>query len=36
VLRFDRLGRRLRVGAAAVGAAAVGGIGTRAVQRARA
>jgi HAD superfamily hydrolase (TIGR01490 family) len=36
VMRFDRLGRRLRVGAAAVGAAAVGGIGTRAVQRARA
>jgi HAD superfamily hydrolase (TIGR01490 family) len=36
VLRFERLGRRLRVGAAAVGAAAVGGIGTRALQRARA
>ena len=36
VLRFERLGRRLRVGAAAVGAAAVGGIGTKAVQRARA
>ena len=36
VLRFDRLGRRLRVGAAALGAAAVGGLGTRAVQRARA
>jgi HAD superfamily hydrolase (TIGR01490 family) len=36
ILRFDRLGRRLRVGAAAVGAAAVGGIGTRALQRVRA
>jgi HAD superfamily hydrolase (TIGR01490 family) len=36
VLRFDRLGRRLRVAAAAVGAAAVGGIGSRALQRARA
>jgi HAD superfamily hydrolase (TIGR01490 family) len=36
VLRFDRLGRRLRVGVAALGAAAVGGIGTRALQRARA
>ena len=36
VLRFDRLGRRLRVGAAALGAAAVGGIGSRAIQRARA
>jgi HAD superfamily hydrolase (TIGR01490 family) len=36
VLRFDRLGRRLRVGAAAVGAAAVGGIGTKALQRVRA
>jgi HAD superfamily hydrolase (TIGR01490 family) len=36
VLRFDRLGRRLRVGAAALGAAAVGGIGSRALQRARA
>jgi len=30
VLRFDRLGRRLRVGLAALGAAAVGGIGSRA------
>ena len=36
VLRFDRLGRRLRVGAAAVGAMAVGGLGTKAVQRVRA
>jgi HAD superfamily hydrolase (TIGR01490 family) len=36
VLRFDRLGRRLRVTAAALGAAAVGGIGSRAIQRARA
>jgi HAD superfamily hydrolase (TIGR01490 family) len=36
VLRFDRLGRRLRVGAAALGAAAVGGIGSRALQKARA
>jgi HAD superfamily hydrolase (TIGR01490 family) len=36
VLRFDRLGRRLRVGAAALGAMAVGGIGSRALQRARA
>src|SRR5919202_3280701 len=36
VLRFERLGRRLRVGAAALGAAAVGGLGTKAVQRARA
>jgi HAD superfamily hydrolase (TIGR01490 family) len=36
ILRFDRLGRRLRVGAAALGAAAVGGLGTKAVQRARA
>jgi phosphoserine phosphatase len=36
VLRFERLGRRLRVGAAALGAAAVGGIGSRALQRARA
>jgi phosphoserine phosphatase len=33
VLRFDRLGRRLRVAAAALGAAAVGGIGSRALQR---
>jgi HAD superfamily hydrolase (TIGR01490 family) len=33
VMRFDRLGRRLRVGAAALGAAAVGGLGTKAVQR---
>ena len=36
VMRFDRLGRRLRVGAAALAAAAVGGFGTKAVQRARA
>ena len=36
VMRFDRLGRRLRVAAAAVGAAAVGGLGTKALQRARA
>jgi hypothetical protein len=36
VLRFDRLGRRLRVLVAAAGAAAVGGIGSRALQRARA
>jgi HAD superfamily hydrolase (TIGR01490 family) len=36
VMRFDRLGRRLRVGVAAFGAAAVGGLGTKAVQRARA
>ena len=36
VLRFDRLGRRLRVGVAALGAAAVGGLGTKAVQRVRA
>jgi HAD superfamily hydrolase (TIGR01490 family) len=34
ILRFDRLGRRLRVGAAALGAAAVGGIGSRALRRA--
>ena len=33
VLRFERLGRRLRVAAAAV---AVGGIGTVALQRSRA
>ena len=36
VLRVDRLGRRLRVGAAARAAAAVGGLGTKAVQRVRA
>ena len=36
ILRFDQLGRKLRVGVAALGAAAVGGIGTRALQRARA
>ena len=36
VMRFDRLGRRLRVGAAALGAAAAGGLGTKAVQRVRA
>ena len=31
-----KLGRKLRVGAAALGAAAVGGIGSRALQRSRA
>jgi HAD superfamily hydrolase (TIGR01490 family) len=36
ILRFERLGRRLRVGLAALGAAAVGGLGTKAVQRAKA
>jgi HAD superfamily hydrolase (TIGR01490 family) len=36
VLRFDRLGRRLRVAAAAVGAAAIGGLGSVAVSRSRA
>jgi HAD superfamily hydrolase (TIGR01490 family) len=36
VLRFDRLGRRLRVTGAAVAAAAIGGIGSAAFQRARA
>ena len=36
VLRFERLGRRLRMGGAALAAAAVGGIGTAAVTRARA
>jgi len=36
ILTFDRLGRRLRVFAAALGAAAVGGIGSRALQRSRA
>ena len=35
ILRFDRLGRRLRVGVAALVAAAVGGLGSVAVQRAR-
>jgi HAD superfamily hydrolase (TIGR01490 family) len=33
VLRFDRLGRRLRVAAAAVAAAAIGGLGSAAVSR---
>jgi HAD superfamily hydrolase (TIGR01490 family) len=36
VMRFDRLGRRLRVTAAAAAAAAVGGLGSIAVSRARA
>jgi len=36
ILRFDRLGRRLRVTGAAVAAAAIGGIGSAAIQRARA
>jgi HAD superfamily hydrolase (TIGR01490 family) len=36
VLRFDRLGRRLRVAGAALMAAAIGGVGSVAVQRARA
>jgi HAD superfamily hydrolase (TIGR01490 family) len=36
ILRFDRLGRRLRVTGAAVAAAAIGGIGSAAFQRARA
>jgi HAD superfamily hydrolase (TIGR01490 family) len=36
VLRFDRLGRRLRVGVAALAAAAIGGLGSAAVSRARA
>jgi HAD superfamily hydrolase (TIGR01490 family) len=36
VMRFDRLGRRLRVGFAALVAAAIGGAGTAAVSRARA
>jgi phosphoserine phosphatase len=35
VLRFDRLGRRLRVAGAAGVAALAGGLGTRAVARAR-
>jgi HAD superfamily hydrolase (TIGR01490 family) len=34
VLRFDRLGRRLRVAGAAAGAAAIGGLGSIAVRRA--
>jgi phosphoserine phosphatase len=34
VLRFDRLGRRLRVAGAAAGAAVVGGVGSLAVRRA--
>jgi HAD superfamily hydrolase (TIGR01490 family) len=36
VLRFDRLGRRLRVAGAALGAAAIGGLGSVAVSRSRA
>jgi HAD superfamily hydrolase (TIGR01490 family) len=36
VLRFDRLGRKLRVAGAALGAAAVGGIGSAALRRAQA
>ena len=36
VLRFDRLGRRLRVAGAAAAAAAVGGLGSIAVSRSRA
>jgi hypothetical protein len=36
ILRFDRLGRRLRVAVAALAAAAIGGAGTAAVSRARA
>ena len=36
LMRFDRLGRRLRVGVAAFAAAAIGGAGTAAVSRARA
>jgi HAD superfamily hydrolase (TIGR01490 family) len=36
VLRFERLGRRLRVAGAALGAAALGGLGSAAVARARA
>jgi HAD superfamily hydrolase (TIGR01490 family) len=36
ILRFDRLGRRLRVAGAAVGAAAIGGLGSVAVSRSRA
>ena len=33
ILRFDRLGRRLRVGVALAGAAAVGGAGSAALVR---
>jgi hypothetical protein len=33
VLRFDRLGRRLRVAGAAAGAAALGGVGSVVVRR---
>jgi len=36
ILRFDRLGRRLRMTGAAVAAAAIGGIGSAAFQRAKA
>jgi HAD superfamily hydrolase (TIGR01490 family) len=36
VMRFERLGRRLRVAGAAAAAAAVGGLGSLAIQRARA
>jgi HAD superfamily hydrolase (TIGR01490 family) len=36
ILRFDRLGRRLRVTGAAVAAAAIGGLGSAAFQRAKA
>jgi HAD superfamily hydrolase (TIGR01490 family) len=36
ILRFDRLGRRLRVAVAALAAAAIGGAGSAAVSRARA
>ena len=36
VLRFERLGRRLRVAGAAAAAAALGGLGSVAIQRARA
>jgi phosphoserine phosphatase len=36
VMRFDRLGRRLRVAGAAAAAAAVGGLGSIAVSRSRA
>jgi HAD superfamily hydrolase (TIGR01490 family) len=36
VLRFDRLARRLRVAGAALGAAAIGGLGSVAVSRSRA
>jgi HAD superfamily hydrolase (TIGR01490 family) len=36
ILRFERLARRLRVGGAALAAAAIGGLGSVAVSRARA